>query len=78
MGLDKDDGKDDNADINSKDVEVVEMGTVEALTTLDRLVKLKDIAKEGRNCLIAIKDKLKKIRVLNKKQSHINYYFMVE
>ena len=78
MGLDKDDGKDDNADINSKDVEVVEMGKVEALRTLDRLVNLKDIAKEERNCLIAMKDKLKKIRVLNKKQSHINYYFMVE
>ena len=78
MASDKDDGKDDNADINSKDVEVVEMGTGEALATLDRLVNLKDIAKEERNCLIAMKDKLKKIRVLNKKQSHINYYFMVE
>ena len=78
VASDKDDGKDDNADINSKDVEVVEMGTGEALATLDRLVNLKDIAKEERNCLIAMKDKLKKIRVLNKKQCHVNYYFMVE
>ena len=39
---DNDDGKDDdNDDVNSKDVEVVEISTSEALTMLDRLVNLR-------------------------------------
>ena len=72
---DKDDGDDD--DTNSNDVEVVETGTGEALTMLDRLVNPKDLSKEERNFLVAMKDKLEKIRVLNKKQSHINDCFML-
>ena len=78
---DKDDGDDDNDDdddANSKDVEVVEIGTGEALTLLDRLLNLKDLSKEERNSLVAMKYKLEKIRVLNKEQSHINDYFMLE
>ena len=74
-----DDDKDyDNDDVNSKDVEVVEIGTCEALTMLDRLVNLKYLPKEERNSLVAMKDNLGKIRVLNIKQSHINDYFMLE
>ena len=66
---DKDDDDDDDA--NSKDAEVVEIRTGEALTVLDRLVNLKYLSKQERNSLIAMKDKLVKIRVLTKKQSHI-------
>ena len=40
MALDNDDDKDDD-DANSKDVEVVEIGTGEALTMLDGLVNLR-------------------------------------
>ena len=67
---DKDDDDDDD-DANSKDAEVVEIRTGEALTVLDRLVNLKYLSKQERNSLIAMKDKLVKIRVLTKKQSHI-------
>ena len=73
MATDNDDKKDDD-DTNSKDVEVVEIGTGEALTMLDRLVNLKDLSKEETNSLAFLTDKLEKIRVLNKKQSHINDY----
>ena len=45
---------------------------------LDRLVNLKDLSKEKGNSLVAMKDKLEKIRMLNKKQSHINDYFILE
>ena len=41
VASDNDDVKDDDDDANSKDVEVVEIGTGEILTMLDRLVKLK-------------------------------------
>ena len=58
--------------------EVVEIGTGEALTMLGRLVNLKYLSKEERNSLVAMKDKLEKIRVLNKKQSHITDYFKLE
>ena len=58
--------------------EVVEIGTGEALTMLDRLVNLKYLSKEERNSLVVMKDKLEKIRVLNKKQSHITDYFKLE
>ena len=78
MASDNDDDQDDADDGNSKDVEVVEIGTVEALTMLDRLVNLKYLSKEERNSLVVMKDKLEKIRLLNKKQSHINDYFMLE
>ena len=66
---DKDDDDDDDA--NSKDAEVVEIRTGEALTVLDRLVNLKYLSKQERNSLIAMKEKLEKIRVLTKKQSLI-------
>ena len=68
----------DNDDANSKDVEVVEIGTDETLAILDRLVNLKYLSKEERNSLVAIKFKLEKIRVLNKKQSHISDYLMLK
>ena len=73
-----DNNDDDDDDGNSKDDEVAEIGTGEALTMLDRLVNLKYLSKEERNSLVAIKDKLEKIREPNKKQTHINDYFMLE
>ena len=75
---DNDNEKDDDDDVNSKDAEVAEISTDEALTMLGRLVNLKYLSKEERNSLVAMKDKLEKIKVLNKKQSHINDYFMLE
>ena len=78
VASDNDDDKNDDFDANSKDVEVVEIGTSEALTMLERLVNLKYLSKKERNFLAAMKSKLEKIRVLNKWQSHINDYFMLE
>ena len=75
---DKDDDNDHDDDFNSKDTEVVEIGTGEALAMLDRLVNLKYLSNKERNSLVAMKKKLEKIRVLNKKQSHISEYFMLE
>ena len=52
-----------------------EIGTGEALTMLDGLLNLKDLSNKERNslfCLSNLKDKLEKIRVLNKKESHVN------
>ena len=73
------DGDDhDDDDGNSKDAEVVEPATGEALTRLDRLINLKRLSKEERNSPVAVKDKLEKIRVLNKMESHISDYFMLE
>ena len=70
---------DDDKDVVVDDVSTVEIGTVEALTMLERLVKyLKYLSKEERNSLVAIKDKLDKIRVLDKTQSYINDCFMLE
>ena len=74
----EDDDDDDDDDTNSKDVEVVEIGIGETLTMLDRLVNMKYLSNEERNFLDAIKFKLEKIRVLNKKQSHISDHFMLE
>ena len=65
------DDKEDDDRANSKDVEVVKSSTGEALTILDRLVNLKYLSKEERNSLVAMKNKLEKIRVLHKEQSHI-------
>ena len=78
MASDNYDDKDDDDDANSKDVEVVEIGTGEALTILGRRLNLKYLSKEERNSLAAMKDKLEKIKVQNKKQSHINNYFILE
>ena len=80
MASDNDDGKDDDDDDDgsSKDAEVFEIGTGEALTMLDRFVNLKYLSKEERNSLVAMKDKLEKMKVLNKNQNHINDYFMLE
>ena len=75
---DKDDDDDDDDDANSKDNEDVETGIGEALTMLDRLVNLKYLSKEERNSLVAMKGKFEEIRVRDKKQSHINDYFMLE
>ena len=75
---DDDDKDDDDDDTNRKDVEVVEISTGETLIMLDRLVNLRLLPKEERNSLVTTKDKLKKIRVLNKNQSHINDYFMLQ
>ena len=50
VASDNDDDKDDD-DANSKGVEVVEIGTDETLTMLDRLVNLKYQSKEKRNFL---------------------------
>ena len=62
---DKDDAKDDDDDdANSKDDEVAQIGTGETLIMLDSLVNLKYLSKEE--------------RVLNKKQSHIRDYLMLE
>ena len=65
------DDDDDDDDTNSKDVEVVEIGIGETLTMLDRLVNLKNLSKEERNFLVAMKFKLERIRELTKKQSYI-------
>ena len=59
------------------------IGTDEALTMLDGLVNERPIKERKKetlslSCLSNLKDKLEKIRVLNKKQSHINDYFMLE
>ena len=78
MAPDNDNEKDDDDDVNSKDAEVAEISTDEALTMLGRLVNLKYLSMEERNSLVAMKDKSEKIKVLNKKQSHINDYFMLE
>ena len=74
---DKDDDDDDD-DGNSKDAEVVEISTGEAILMLDRLVNLKYLSNEEKNFLVAMKDKLNKIRMLKKKQRHINNHFMLE
>ena len=75
VASDNDDVKDNDDDDNSKDVDVVEIST---LTMLDRLVNLKYLSKEQRNSPVAMKFKLERIRLLNKKQSHISDYFMLE
>ena len=73
-----DDDKDDGDNANSKYAKIAEIDTGEALTMVDRLVNLKYLSKDERNSLVTMKDKFEKIRVLNKKQSHINDYFMLE
>ena len=75
---DDDDDDDDDDDTNSKNVEVVEISIGETLTMLRRLVNLKYQSKEERYFLVVIKFKLEKIRVLNKKQSHISDHFTLE
>ena len=65
VASDNDDDKDDD-DANSKGVEVVEIGTDETLTMLDRLVNLKYQSKEKINFFVVMKDELEKKRVLKK------------
>ena len=65
-GNDDNNDDDDDDDVNSKDVEVVKTDTDEALTMLARLVNLKYLSKKERNSLAAMKDKIEKIKVLNK------------
>ena len=74
MVSDNDDVEDDDDDANSKDDEVVEIGTGEALTMHGRLVNLKYVSKEERNSIVAMKFKLEQIRLLNKKQSRFSDY----
>ena len=52
MIMASDNNDDDDDDGNSKDDEVAEIGTGEALTMLDRLVNLKYLSKEERNSLL--------------------------
>ena len=59
-------------------VKMLKFASGEALTILYSLLNLKYLSKEERNSLVVIKDKLEKIRVLNKKLSHISDYFMLE
>ena len=75
---DDEEDDDDDDDANSKDAEVFEIGTGETLTMLAWLVDIKYLSKEERNSLIAMKDKLEKIRALNKSQSQIYDYFMLK
>ena len=77
VASDNDDDEGDD-DANSKDIEVVEFGKGEALTMLDSLENLKWISREERNFLVTMKDKLEKIRMLNKNQNHIHNYFILE
>ena len=51
-GDDDDDDHDDDDDVNSKYVEVVEIGTGEALTMLDRLVNLKYLSRKKETLLL--------------------------
>ena len=78
VALDSDDDKDDGDDNNDNEVnsKVVEIGTREDLEMLDRLVNLKDLTKEKRNTLVAMKDKLEIITIQNKKQSRIYDFFV--
>ena len=65
MAPDNDGVIDDDDDTSSKDLGVVEIG----VKMLDRLVNLKYLSKGERNFLVAIKFKLEKMKLLNKKQS---------
>ena len=78
VALDSDDDKDDGDDNDDNEVnsKVVEIGTREALEMLDRLVNLKDLTKEERNSLVAMKDKLEIITIQNRKQSRIYDFFV--
>ena len=58
-----DDDDDDDDDANSKDIEVIEIGTGEPITMPDRLINLKDLSNEERSSLVAMQDILEKIRV---------------
>ena len=72
------DNDNDDDDTNSKDVEIVEIGTAETLTMLDRLVNLQYLSREERNSLVTMKFKLEKTKVLNQKHSHISDYVRLE
>ena len=78
MALDSDEDKDDGDDNDDNEVnsKVVEIGIREALEMLDRLVNLKDLTKEERNSLVAMKDKLEIITVQKRKQSRIYDFFV--
>ena len=65
MAPDNDGVIDDDDDTSSKDLGVVEIG----IKMLGRLVNLKYLSKGERNFLVAIKFKLEKMKLLNKKQS---------
>ena len=82
VALDSDDDDDevndsDDNDDNEVNSKVVEIGTREALEMLDRLVNLKDLTKEERNSLVAMKEKLEIITIQNRKQSRIYDFFVL-
>ena len=68
VASDNDYDKDVN-DANCKDVGLIKISTGKALTVLNRFAKLKDLSKEEITSLVTMKDKLEKVRVLNKKQN---------
>ena len=78
VSLDSDDDKDDGDDNDDNEVnsKVIEIGTREALEMLDRLVNLRDLTKEERNSVVAMKDKLEIITIQNRKQSRIYDFFV--
>ena len=78
VALDSDDDKDDGDDNDDNEVnsKVVEIGTREALEMLDRLVNLKDLTKEEKNSLVAMKDRLEIITIQNRKQSRTYDFFV--
>ena len=51
---------------------IVKMLKLLKLAMFHMLVNLKYLSKEERNFLVAIKFKLEKVRVINKKESHIS------
>ena len=62
------------AEVKSE-AEYHEITTCETLTLLDKLVNLKELNKDKRASLSSIKDRLEIIRVKNKKQRPIKYFF---
>ena len=78
LALDSDDDKDDGDENDDNEVnsKVVEIGTRKALEMLDRLVNLKDLTKEEKSSLVAMKDKLEIITIQNRKQSRIYECFV--
>ena len=53
-------------------IPIVKMLKLLKLAMFHMLVNLKYLSKEERNFLVAIKFKLEKVRVINKKESHIS------
>ena len=69
---DDDDVNFGNAEVEAEDHKIT---TCEALTLLDKPVNLKKLNKDERPSLSSMKDRLKIIRVKNKKQRPIKDFF---